>query len=119
MRAAALISLAAVVLGAASLSAAATRPCSRALPRVRADVPAPITIATGCGSFRVGRDGRVRLVSSSPLPVPRGVAWWPGSGVWERLEHGHLLIGRWRTPLWRSHGRFPLAYAAGPIVLGP
>src|SRR5439155_24665956 len=36
-----------------------------------------------------------------------------------RLEHGHLVIGRWERRVWRSQGRFPLAYQVEVISVGP
>jgi hypothetical protein len=93
--------------------------CVARLPRADATLPAPIAITTRCGRFDLARDGRVRRTSTDPQPVPQGVfSWWPSTGVWERLEHGRLVVGRWQRQLWRSHGHFPLAYQVDEIVIG-
>jgi hypothetical protein len=76
-------------------------------------------ITTLCGSFRIARDGQIRRVSLNPLPVPKGVAWYPSTGLWYKLRHGRLVIGRWQRQLWLSHGQFPRAYEIGAIALGP
>jgi hypothetical protein len=123
MRAAGIMLLGLLSVGIASVAgseaAGASRACAGRLPNVPATLPAPVTITTSCGRFRVGRDGRVRRTSSEPLPLPPGAAWWPSSGVWEIVERGHLVVGRGPRRLWRSHARFPLAYALGTITLGP
>ncbi len=28
--------------------------------------------------------------------------WFPGTGTWYRIEHGHVIVGRGRTAVWRS-----------------
>jgi hypothetical protein len=99
-------------------SASGAGSCAR-LPSAGAALPAAITITTSCGRVRVGNDGRVSLVSADPSPVPRGAALWPNTGVWDRIDHGHLVVGRWRARLWRSHARFPHFWALGAIAVGP
>jgi hypothetical protein len=81
-------------------------------------LPAAVTVTTGCGAFRIERDGSVRRTSIDPSPVPQGASWWPSTGVWDKLAGGHLVVGRWQR-LWRSSGRFPLAYEVGAITVGP
>jgi len=110
-----------VVLGALAAEGGATRAsdeCAKRMPRVRAVLPASVAITTSNCSFEIARDGRVRRVSTDPLPVQRSFEWYPSTGVWFRLEHGHLVVGRWRTRVWTSHGRFPVAYEIGAIALG-
>jgi hypothetical protein len=120
-RATSALVLLALVLGVPSPRAASAgeNGCVTRPPSARAVLPAAITIATVCGRYRIARDGRVRLVSADSSPIPRSAAWWPGTGVWDRIEHGRLVIGRWQTQLWRSHGRFPLSYDIGAIAVGP
>jgi hypothetical protein len=77
-----------------------------------------VTITTGCGSFRIGRDGSLRRMSTDPSPVPQGVSWWPYTGVWDKLADGHLIVGRWQKRLWRSSGSFNVAYEVGAIAVG-
>ena len=92
--------------------------CGGRLPRAHARLPAPVAITTECNRFRIGRDGRImRLPKRSP--VPPGAAWYPADGAWYRLEHGHVVIGRWHRRLWRSHGRFAPAYEVGALTIGP
>ena len=77
-----------------------------------------MVIATQCARFRIGRDGRITR-SPNRLPVPRGAAWYPAEGAWYKLEHGHLVVGRWHQRLWRSRGRFAPAYDVGALTIGP
>jgi hypothetical protein len=89
------------------------------LPRQHLSLPAPIAVTTSRGRFQLARDGRVSRTSSDPQPVPHCVtAWWPTTGVWERIEHRHLVLGRYQRQLWRSRGRFPLAYQLDAITVG-
>jgi hypothetical protein len=64
----------------------------------------PITITTGRVSFRIARDGRVRRIPKTRSPFPRAAAWFPGTRTWFMIRHGHLVVGRGRKALWRSHG---------------
>lgn len=66
-------------------------------------LPAPITVMTGRVTYHVARDGRVSPTSPSPRPYPRNANWFPGTGTWYRIAHDHLVVGRARKPLWRSH----------------
>jgi hypothetical protein len=76
-----------------------------------------VAITTECGRFRIGRDGRITR-SPNRSPVPRGAAWYPTDGAWYKLEHGHIVIGRWRQRLWRSQGRFAPGYDVGALTIG-
>jgi hypothetical protein len=58
-------------------------------------------------------------MSPDPSPVPAGASWWPYTGVWDKLSHDHLIVGRWQKALWRSHERFPVAYEVGTITVAP
>ena len=77
-----------------------------------------MTITTECGRFRIGRDGRIAR-SPKRSPVPPAAAWYPADGAWYRLEEGHLVVGRWRQRVWRSHGRFAPGYDVGALTIGP
>jgi hypothetical protein len=101
------------------VAAASTESCRLRGTRTQPRLPAPVTITTSCGSFAIGRDGRVRRTSTDPFPVPQGAGWWPYTGVWDKLVRGHLIVGRWQRRLWRSSGTFPLAYRVGEIAVGP
>jgi hypothetical protein len=74
-------------------------------------LPVPITIAAGrvLGrvSYRIGRDGRVTRIAEIRSPFPHDSAWFPGTDVWFSVRRGHLVVGRWKKRLWRSHGKFP------------
>jgi hypothetical protein len=105
--------LVAILVGVAgfaprSLGESVTRACADPLPCVGVRLPAPITIAAGpvlgADTFRISRLGRVRRVASPQSPFPRGAAWFPGTGTWYLIRHGHLVVGRGRKPLWTSHG---------------
>jgi hypothetical protein len=99
----------------------AKRACAGRLSCVGARLPAPITIAAGHGlgsvTFRVGRDGRVRRIPDTDGPLPRDAAWFPGTGTWYGIRHGHLVVGRGHEPLWRSHGQIA-ADQLGVIAAG-
>jgi hypothetical protein len=88
-------------------------------------LPAPITIAAGqvIGnvSFLVGRDGRIRRIDNprSQSPFPRDAVWFPGTGTWFRIRHRHLIVGRGRPALWRSHGEIASRWQLGVVTLGP
>lgn len=91
--------------------------CRAPTARWNVRLPAAVTVTDACGAFRIGPDGTVRRISSDRSPVPAGADWWPYTGVWDKLEHGHLVVGRWRKQLWRSRGRFPVAYQVGVIAI--
>jgi hypothetical protein len=100
--------------------AAGERACQPARTSPSLRLPAAVTITNRCGAFRIGRNGSVKRTSTDPSPVPQGAfSWWPYTGVWDRLSAGHLVVGRWQKRLWRSSGRFPLAYAVGALTVGP
>ena len=96
-------------LAVGSLGANATGTCASQLSCVGVRLAAPIAITTGGVSFLVGRDGRVRRVPGSRSPYPRDAAWLPGTGVWFRIQHRHLVVGRAGRTLWRSHGEIASA----------
>lgn len=101
-------------------ASADSRPCRAPREAPSLLLPAPLTITTaGCGAFQLGRDGSVRRTSTNPSPVPRGASWWPSTDVWDKVADGHLIVGRRRKRVWRSAGRFPVAYEVGAIVVGP
>lgn len=91
--------------------------CRVARQKIVVRLPAPLTIRTSCGAFQIGMAGSVRPTTAAS--VPAGTSWWPSTGVWDRLAGGHLLVGRWQKPLWRSSGRFPVAYRVGAVTVGP
>jgi hypothetical protein len=93
--------------------------CAVARAGSSVQLPAAVTVRTACGAFRIGRDGSVLRKSADPAPVPQGAGWWPYTGVWDKLVGGHLVVGRWQKRLWRSRGRFPVAYEVGAIVVAP
>jgi hypothetical protein len=116
-----LIGLVAVPFAAVAGGKAAPPPppgsCRAPVRAVPVALPAPLTIRTSCGAFRIARDGTVGRISADPSPVPQGVAWWTSVGVWARVDRGHLVVGRWHRTLWRSTGRFAHAYRVGDIAL--
>lgn len=81
-------------------------------------LPAPITITAGRVAYRVATDGHVSRISPLRSPYPLGAAWFPGTGTWYRIEHTHLVVGRGRTPLWRSHEQIA-ANQLGVIAASP
>ena len=81
-------------------------------------LPAPVTITAGHAAYRIARDGRVSRTSPSRSPYPSDATWFPGTNTWYRIEHTHLVVGRGRKPLWRSHQEIA-ANQIGLIAVGP
>jgi hypothetical protein len=85
-------------------------------------LPAPITVAAGdvigSVSFRIGRDGRVRRIADPRSPFPRDALLFPGTGTWFDIRHRHLLVGRGREPVWRSHRVFASRWQLGVVTMG-
>ena len=123
-RAMLLAALAAAGLLAVSASAGGgtSGACAGRLAGQARRLPAPITIAAGhirgSVSYRIGCHGRVHRMpkTQTPFTVPRDEAF-EGNGIWFAVRHDHLVIGRGRKPLWRSHARFP-SPAHRPIEIG-
>ena len=103
-------------LAVSSLAANATGACASRLSCVGVRLPAPMTITTGGVRFRVARDGRVRRIGDSRSLYPRDAAWFPGTGVWFWIQHGHLVVGRGGRTLWRSHGEIASPSQVGVIT---
>ena len=81
-------------------------------------LPAPVTITAGHAAYRIARDGRVSHTSPPRSPYPRDATWFPGTNTWYRIEHTHLVVGRGRKALWRSHQEIA-ANQIGLIAAGP
>lgn len=109
-----LLALVAAPIAAAAGGGVTSHACSAGLG-VR--LPAQLTVRTERGTFALRRDGGVCRVSGDPQPVPQGAAWWPSNGVWERTDHGHLVVGRWQRTLWRSRRTFAHGYEIGAIAV--
>jgi hypothetical protein len=121
------IVLVALVLAPFAVAAARGAPavapaCAAPAATVDARLPAPVTVRTGCGVFRIDRDAHVRLLSRETSPVStQAFAYWP-NGVWEGRIAGHLAVGRGQRTLWRSHALFTgrhALYDLSNVVLGP
>jgi hypothetical protein len=82
-------------------------------------LPAPITITAGRGTYRIGRDGRVRRVAAPRSPYPKAAAWFPGTDTWYMLRQHHLLVGRGHKALWRSRLQVPSRWRLGVVAAGP
>lgn len=109
-----LLALVAAPIAAAAGGGAASQTC---LARIGVRLPAQLTVRTAQGTFALHRGGGVCRVSRDSQPVPQGASWWPNSGVWERTDHGHLVVGRWQRTLWRSQRRFGHGYDIGAIAV--
>jgi hypothetical protein len=81
-------------------------------------LPAPITITAGHVGYLIARDGRVRRIAAASGPYPRGASWFPGTGTWFEIRRGHLVVGRGRRTLWRSHERIAVS-TLGLVAAGP
>lgn len=81
-------------------------------------LPAPITITAGSAAYRIAPNGRVSRTSPSPSPYPSDATWFPGTDTWYRIEHRHLVVGRGRKLLWRSHEQIA-ANQLGLVAAGP
>lgn len=115
----------AVVLALSSAKGAGT--CAGASRCSAVRLPAPITIAVQrinqgrvsvTVSYRIGRDGRVNRIANAPSPYPQGSTWFPDTGTWYVIRRGHLVVGRGRRILWRSHTEIA-ANQLGVIAAGP
>jgi hypothetical protein len=73
---------------------------------------------TGRVAYRVARDGRVSRISAARSPYPLHATWFPGTGTWYRIEHGHLVVARGRQSLWRSREEIA-ADQIGLVAAGP
>ncbi len=84
-------------------------------------LPAPITIAAGLVgrsvTYRIGRDGRIRRIANPQSPFPSASSWFPGTNTWYTIRAGHLIVGRGRKALWRSHGKIA-ANQIGVVAAG-
>jgi hypothetical protein len=83
-----------------------------------ARLPAPVTIATGHVRLRIARDGSISRAGEPRSSSPQDAVLYPGTGVWFISRAGHLVVGRGRTRLWRSHGEFKSRYQVGLITAG-
>jgi hypothetical protein len=81
-------------------------------------MPAPITITAGRGSYRIGRDGRVRRTAAQRSPYPKAAAWFPGTDTWYMLRQHHLVVGRGYKALWRSRLQVPSRWRLGVVAAG-
>lgn len=106
-----------ITLGApGTLNASETRGPQRAFTDAR--LPAPITITTGRESARIGRDGRIARIPNPRPAVTIDAVYIPGTDTWYEIHRGHLVVGRGRRTLWRSHGLFPLRLRLGLVAAG-
>ena len=96
----------------------ATQSCAVRPGCVTVRLPAPITIAVGHATYRIGRDGRVRRAAAPPSPYPRAAMWFPGTGTWYTLRDHRLVVGRGQQALWRSELRVPSRWRLGVIAAG-
>jgi hypothetical protein len=80
--------------------------CGRPVLRVSPAPPAPIVARTGCGTYEIRPDGRVRPhpSGSSPAWAPHAVSH-PAPGVWAAHPHGRLAVYRAGRLLWQSRIR--------------
>lgn len=99
-------------------AAATPRACNAPVRGVPFALPAPLTIHTSCGRFRIARDGTVSRLPSAP-PPPRLLHSVWASGVWAGSAQGHLVVGRSDHVLWRSRGRFRHEYEVDVLTVGP
>jgi hypothetical protein len=88
-------------------------------------LPAPISVGAvqvkGSISYLIGRDGRVRRVpgAQSQSPFPLGAIFFPGTGTWFQIRDRHLIVGRGRTSVWRSHREIASRWQLGLVTVGP
>jgi hypothetical protein len=111
------LSTCAAVFGLAALTSAPAGGTDT-LPHPTVRLPAPVTLQTTAASYEIQRDGRVVRVAPRVLPFPKGAAWFPGTGVWYAINHGHLVVGRWGRTLWRSRRRYPSRFELGVVTIG-
>ena len=66
-------------------------------------LPASLAVATGSVSYRIARDGALSRIANVHRPFLRGASWFPATDTWYLVRSRHLVIGRGRRVLWRSH----------------
>ncbi|HYY04216.1 MAG TPA: hypothetical protein VE736_10060 [Gaiellaceae bacterium] len=88
--------------------------CGRPVARLSVAPPAPVVARTGCGSFEIGRDGRVSTYRASWAPrwAPGAVSH-PGPGVWVAHPHARLAVYRNGRLLWLSR----IKHASDEVVV--
>jgi hypothetical protein len=96
----------------------ATRACAVRSACRAPRLPAPITIAAGRATYRIGRDGRVHRAAAPSNPYPRAAIWFPGTGTWYMLQQHHLVVGRAHKALWHSHLQVPSRWRLGVVAAG-
>src|SRR5262245_49601593 len=93
-------------------AAAKPQPAVVSLPRVRGGLPWPVTLRTADGMFVITRTGAIRwLGPAQPVRAHAGhragFVWVNRSaGTWAMIRHGHLVIMRNRSVIWRSAARY-------------
>jgi hypothetical protein len=58
--------------------------------------------------------GRAEKASTRARGTP--AAYFPGTGTWYEIDHGHLVVGRAGGPRWRSAGLFPSRFRLGVVA---
>lgn len=86
-------------------------------------LPAPITIQIGYGhtavAHQITTDGRLNRIAPTRSAFPPHAGWSPITGNWFVIRRHHLVVGRHRKLLWRSHGEFKRVYDMAAIQVGP
>jgi hypothetical protein len=111
------VTLGSLALAPAGGDATAPHPRGPDSPHAGALLPAPVTITEGPATFRIAPDGRLRRAAATPLPFPRDAAWFPAGDAWFAIRHRHLVIGRWRSTLWRSREAFPAHFSLDVVIV--
>jgi hypothetical protein len=79
---------------------------------------AGLVLAAGSASAG-GGGGRSTRPAAQASPAPKDATWFPGTGTWYAIRHGHLVVGRvgrTHAPLWRSRGLFPSRFRLGVVA---
>lgn len=95
----------------AAITLSADLPPQDSASPTRGRVPRVVT-------YRIARDGRLSRAANPQSPYPEGAAWFPGTNTWFMIRDRHLLVGRGRRTLWRSHSQIA-ARQLGVIAAGP
>jgi hypothetical protein len=84
---------------------------------VRAAAASLLAVLAGLFFAASGSPGAARPRKASAHRAS-ATAYFPGTGSWYEIEHGHLVVGRAGEPRWRSAGLFPSRLRLGVVAAG-
>ena len=94
--------------------------CAGVLPHAPSGLPATLVVTTDCGRYRLTPGSDAVYIGPWRSPVPSVARGYWMDLTWYGRSHGHLLIGRGRERLWRSHDTYrgPINSDIGGVAVG-